>query len=119
MNHSSQQGFGDGSVLPEDLDEYSELILDNMPCYASPLITTDVLPGEEREMAVDDDLEQQEDEEEVEQKEEEDERKLQSLERERERSLPYTRIESISREESPLSNPYQIFTQEVSLFVDQ
>ncbi|XP_049321952.1 inaD-like protein isoform X2 [Astyanax mexicanus] len=108
------KGFGDGSILPEDLDEYPELILDNMPRYASPLITTDLLPGEEREMAVDDDLEQQEDEEEVEkeEEEEEDERKLHSLESERGRSLPYTRFESLSMEESPVSNPYSIFTQE-------
>uniref|UniRef100_W5LF57 PATJ crumbs cell polarity complex component n=1 Tax=Astyanax mexicanus TaxID=7994 RepID=W5LF57_ASTMX len=83
------KGFGDGSILPEDLDEYPELILDNMPRYASPLITTDLLPGEEREMA-----------------------ELHSLESERERSLSYTRFESLSMEESPVSNPYSIFTQE-------
>ncbi|XP_072517234.1 inaD-like protein isoform X2 [Salminus brasiliensis] len=103
------KGFGDGSILPEDLDEDPELILDNMPRYASPLIATDLLPGEEREMAVDEDLEEEREEEE----EDEEERNLQSLESERERSL------SFPRKESAVSKPYHIFTQELGQNEDE
>ncbi|XP_077082469.1 inaD-like protein isoform X2 [Siphateles boraxobius] len=53
------------SSMPEDfenddLDEEPELILDAEPRYASPLTTVDLLPGLEREMAVDEDYEEQE-----------------------------------------------------------
>lgn len=54
------QGFGDGSILPEDLreveeEEETELILDGgLPRYATSSLTSDLLPVEEgREMAVD------------------------------------------------------------------
>ncbi|XP_029285116.1 inaD-like protein isoform X2 [Cottoperca gobio] len=72
------KGFGDGSVLPEDLrreeeegeEEEPELILDGgLPRYASFSLTSDLLPVEEgREMAVDEDEvdEDEEKEEEVE-----------------------------------------------------
>ncbi|XP_037401361.1 inaD-like protein isoform X1 [Pygocentrus nattereri] len=93
------KGFGDGSVLPEDLDEDPELILDDKPRYASPLITTELLPGLEREMAVDEDQGQEEEEE------------KRHLESDRESLLLYTRRESPSVEESAVTNPYQIFTQ--------
>uniref|UniRef100_A0A671P0E6 InaD-like protein n=1 Tax=Sinocyclocheilus anshuiensis TaxID=1608454 RepID=A0A671P0E6_9TELE len=52
--------FGNGSVLFDNLDEEPELILDAEPRYASPLTTVDLLPGLEREMAVDEDDEEQE-----------------------------------------------------------
>uniref|UniRef100_A0A671SVW5 InaD-like protein n=1 Tax=Sinocyclocheilus anshuiensis TaxID=1608454 RepID=A0A671SVW5_9TELE len=52
--------FGNGSVLSDDLDEEPELILDAEPRYASPLTTIDLLPVLEREMAVDEDDEEQE-----------------------------------------------------------
>uniref|UniRef100_A0A673L0V4 InaD-like protein n=1 Tax=Sinocyclocheilus rhinocerous TaxID=307959 RepID=A0A673L0V4_9TELE len=52
--------FGNGSVLFDDLDEEPELILDAEPRYASPLTTVDLLPGLEREMAVDEDDDEQE-----------------------------------------------------------
>ncbi|XP_036441750.1 inaD-like protein isoform X2 [Colossoma macropomum] len=93
------KGFGDGSVLPEDLDEDPELILDDKPRYASPLITTELLPGLEREMTVDEDQGQEEEE------------RHPSLESDRESPLSYTRRESPSVEESAVTNPYQIFTQ--------
>ncbi|KAM3619195.1 uncharacterized protein V6R79_004419 [Siganus canaliculatus] len=61
------KGFGDGSVLPEDLrqdveEEEPELILDGgLPRYASSSVTSNHLPVEEsREMAVDEELEKQE-----------------------------------------------------------
>lgn len=79
------QGFGDGSILPEDLrqeqeeEEEPELILDGgLPRYASPLTSnhlgltptptprlspSPLLPGEDREMAVDDDDEEEEEDE--------------------------------------------------------
>ncbi|CAM4656980.1 unnamed protein product [Leuciscus chuanchicus] len=56
---SMPEDFGNDSVLSDDLDEEPELILDAEPRYASPL-TTDLLPGLEREMAVDEDDEEQE-----------------------------------------------------------
>ncbi|XP_075997704.1 inaD-like protein isoform X2 [Genypterus blacodes] len=58
------KGFGDGSILPEDLreeeeEEEPELILDGgLPRYTSTL-TSDLLPGEGREMAVDDEEEEE------------------------------------------------------------
>uniref|UniRef100_A0A9J8AG78 PATJ crumbs cell polarity complex component n=1 Tax=Cyprinus carpio carpio TaxID=630221 RepID=A0A9J8AG78_CYPCA len=52
--------FGNGSVLSDDLDEEPELILDAEPRYVSPLTTVDLLPSLEREMAVDEDDEEQE-----------------------------------------------------------
>ncbi|XP_043079373.1 inaD-like protein isoform X5 [Puntigrus tetrazona] len=55
-----QEDFGNGSVLSDDLDEEPELILDAEPRYASPLTTIELLPGLEREMAVDEDDEEQE-----------------------------------------------------------
>ncbi|XP_041791868.1 inaD-like protein [Chelmon rostratus] len=59
------KGFGDGSILPEDLqqdgeeEEEPELILDGgLPRYASSSLTSDLLPMDEgREMAVDDEVE--------------------------------------------------------------
>lgn len=64
------QGFGDDSVLPEDLrqeeEEEPELILDGgLPRYTSSSLTSDLLPVEEgREMAVDEGLEGENEEEE-------------------------------------------------------
>uniref|UniRef100_A0AAQ4P0C9 PATJ crumbs cell polarity complex component n=1 Tax=Gasterosteus aculeatus aculeatus TaxID=481459 RepID=A0AAQ4P0C9_GASAC len=69
------QGFGDGSILPEDLrqeeegeEEEPELILDGgLPRYASFSLTSNLLPVEEgREMAVDEDLKERKEEGEVE-----------------------------------------------------
>uniref|UniRef100_A0A9J7YVP7 PATJ crumbs cell polarity complex component n=1 Tax=Cyprinus carpio carpio TaxID=630221 RepID=A0A9J7YVP7_CYPCA len=57
---SMQEDFGNGSVLSDDLDEEPELILDAEPRYVSPLTTVDLLPSLEREMAVDEDDEEQE-----------------------------------------------------------
>ncbi|XP_067452151.1 inaD-like protein isoform X2 [Thunnus thynnus] len=76
------KGFGDGSILPEDLrqeeeeeegeEEEPELILDGgLPRYTSSSLTSDLLPAEEgREMAVDDE-EVVEEEEKMEEKVEE------------------------------------------------
>ena len=71
------QGFGDGSILPEDLlqkveieeEEEPELILDGgLPRYTSFSLASDLLsPMEEgREMAVDEDVEVEVDEDEEE-----------------------------------------------------
>ncbi|XP_068447281.1 inaD-like protein isoform X2 [Clinocottus analis] len=66
------KGFGDGSILPEDLrqeeegeEEEPELILDGgLPRYSSFPLTSNLLPAEEgREMAVDEDLEEVQEEE--------------------------------------------------------
>lgn len=65
------QGFGDGSILPEDLqqdgeeEEEPELILDGgLPRYASSSLTSDLLPMDEgREMAVDEEVERGKEEE--------------------------------------------------------
>lgn len=66
------QGFGDGSILPEDLrqeeeeeEEEPELILDGgLPRYASFSLTSDLLPVEDgREMAVDEEVEGEKEEE--------------------------------------------------------
>ncbi|XP_058257347.1 inaD-like protein isoform X3 [Hemibagrus wyckioides] len=100
----SKQGFRDDSVLPEDIDDDPELILDSTIRYAKPLITPELLPGEEREMAVD------EEEEEEEEEEEDDEEERSSLRSNRESPLLYHREQSPFREEEALSNPYQIFT---------
>ncbi|KAI4899061.1 hypothetical protein NFI96_031201, partial [Prochilodus magdalenae] len=117
------KGFGDGSILPEDLYEDPELIIDNMPRYASPLNSMELLPGLEREMTVDEDQGQEEEKEEEKKEEEEeeeyeedeverrDERKYHTSESDRESPLSYTRRESLSNEESTVTNPYQIFTQ--------
>ena len=75
------QGFGDGSILPEDLrqeegeEEEPELILDGgLPRYATSSLTFDLLPVKEgREMAVD--------EEEMKTTEEREEEKMGSLSR--------------------------------------
>ncbi|XP_030646909.1 inaD-like protein [Chanos chanos] len=58
------KGFGDVSALPELMDDEPELILDAHPRYSSPLTTTEPQPRQEREMAVDEDLEEDEEEEE-------------------------------------------------------
>ncbi|XP_056269795.1 inaD-like protein isoform X2 [Pseudoliparis swirei] len=70
------KGFGDGSILPSDLrqeeeeeegeEEEPELILDGgLPRYSSFPLTSNLLPAEEeREMAVDEDLEEEDDDEE-------------------------------------------------------
>ncbi|XP_018531678.1 inaD-like protein isoform X2 [Lates calcarifer] len=63
---SVPKGFGDGSILPEDLrqgeeeEEEPELILDGgLPRYTTSSLTSDPLPGEEgREMAVDEEVEE-------------------------------------------------------------
>ncbi|XP_066503762.1 inaD-like protein isoform X5 [Hoplias malabaricus] len=102
------QGFGDGSILPEDLDEDPELILDNMPRYATTLITTELLPGLEREMAVDEDQEQ-----------DEDERRDQNLESVMEGLLSYPRKESPFTEEFDVSSPHQIFPQTEKLHEEE
>ncbi|KAL6108566.1 patj [Pungitius sinensis] len=69
------KGFGDGSILPEDLcqeeegeEEEPELILDRgLPRYSSSSLASNLLPVEEgREMAVDEDLEERKEEWEVE-----------------------------------------------------
>uniref|UniRef100_A0A672Q4B2 PATJ crumbs cell polarity complex component n=1 Tax=Sinocyclocheilus grahami TaxID=75366 RepID=A0A672Q4B2_SINGR len=60
INEGLLEDFGNGSVLSDDLDEEPELILDAEPRYASPLTTIDLLPVLEREMAVDEDDEEQE-----------------------------------------------------------
>ncbi|XP_051549154.1 inaD-like protein [Myxocyprinus asiaticus] len=57
---SMTEDFENGSILSDDLDEEPELILDAEPRYASPLTTVDLLPGLEREMAVDEEDEEQE-----------------------------------------------------------
>ncbi|XP_030266769.1 inaD-like protein isoform X2 [Sparus aurata] len=68
------KGFGDGSILPEDLreeeeeeeeEEEPELILDGgLPRYTSVSLTSDLLPVEEgREMAVDEEVEVEKEEE--------------------------------------------------------
>ncbi|XP_074492726.1 inaD-like protein isoform X2 [Sebastes fasciatus] len=65
------KGFGDGSILPEDLrqdeeeEEEPELILDGgLPRYASFSLTSDLLPVEDgREMAVDEEVEVEEEKE--------------------------------------------------------
>ncbi|XP_066503759.1 inaD-like protein isoform X2 [Hoplias malabaricus] len=101
-------GFGDGSILPEDLDEDPELILDNMPRYATTLITTELLPGLEREMAVDEDQEQ-----------DEDERRDQNLESVMEGLLSYPRKESPFTEEFDVSSPHQIFPQTEKLHEEE
>ncbi|KAK1806079.1 hypothetical protein P4O66_013126, partial [Electrophorus voltai] len=90
------KGFGNGSILLEDLDDEPELILDEMPRYASPLITTDRLPGLEREMAVDE--------------EEEEERKGLSLDRDS--TVSYSK-ESPSRKDPAVSKPHQALSLHV------
>ncbi|XP_042372036.1 cilia- and flagella-associated protein 251-like, partial [Plectropomus leopardus] len=60
---SKLDGFGDGSVLPEDLrpeeeeEEERELILDGgLPRYTSSSLTSDLLLEDGREMAVDEEV---------------------------------------------------------------
>lgn len=66
------QGFGDNSILPEDLqqgeEEEPELILDGgLPRYTSSSLTSELLPAEEgREMVVDEEVEKKEEEERIE-----------------------------------------------------
>uniref|UniRef100_A0A3Q3KIE4 Uncharacterized protein n=1 Tax=Monopterus albus TaxID=43700 RepID=A0A3Q3KIE4_MONAL len=62
---SVSQGFGDGSILPDDLqheeEEEPELILDGgLPRYTISSLSTEILPVEEgREMAVDEEEEEE------------------------------------------------------------
>ncbi|XP_060797317.1 inaD-like protein isoform X2 [Neoarius graeffei] len=91
------KGFGDDAVFPEDIDDDPELILDSTIRYAKPLITPELLPGEEREMAVDE--------------EEDEEEEANILRSDRESPLLYHREQSPFREEEAMSNPYQTFTQ--------
>ncbi|GAA6084119.1 inaD-like protein isoform X2, partial [Tachysurus ichikawai] len=90
------KGFRDDSVLPEDIDDDPELILDSTIRYAKPLITPEFLPGEEREMAVDE--------------EEDEEEERNSLRSNRESPLLYHREQSPYREEEVTLNPYLTFT---------
>ncbi|XP_039538056.1 inaD-like protein isoform X1 [Pimephales promelas] len=60
VSHTLPSMPEDLNELSDDLDEEPELILDAEPRYASPLTTVDLLPGLEREMAVDEDVEEQE-----------------------------------------------------------
>ncbi|XP_062252021.1 inaD-like protein isoform X2 [Platichthys flesus] len=91
------KGFGDGSILPEDLlreeeeEEEPELILDGgLPRYATSSLTFDLLPVEEgREMAVD--------EEEMKTTEEREEEKMDSLSRKPPPSWEEWRLTSSSR----------------------
>ncbi|MCJ8737698.1 hypothetical protein PDJAM_G00027050 [Pangasius djambal] len=91
------KGFGDDSELPEDIDDEPELILESTIRYAKPLITPELLPGEEREMAVDE--------------EEDEEEERNSVRSDRESPLLFHREQSPFREEEAMSNPYQTFTQ--------
>uniref|UniRef100_A0A673IUW1 InaD-like protein n=1 Tax=Sinocyclocheilus rhinocerous TaxID=307959 RepID=A0A673IUW1_9TELE len=91
--------FGNGSVLSDDLDEEPELILDAEPRYASPLTTIDLLPVLEREMAVDEDDEEQE----------MDTMKDQGSSKVKGDSLPsYLSEKTRSWEEPTPSNPYHL-----------
>lgn len=93
------QDFGNGSILSDDLDEEPELILDAEPRYASPLTTIDLLPGLEREMAVDDDEDELEG---MEMMTDQERFKV------RDESLPsYFSEKKRSWEEPALLNPYQ------------
>lgn len=87
----------DDAVLPEDIDYDPELILDSTVRYAKPLISPELLPGEEREMAVDE--------------EEDEEEERSSLRSDGESPLLSHRDQSPFREEEAMSNPYQTFTQ--------
>ncbi|XP_039984387.1 inaD-like protein [Xiphias gladius] len=99
------KGFGDGSILPEDLRQEEEeeeeeemepeLILDGgLPRYTTSSLTSDLLPVEEgREMAVD----------EVEEEEEEEEKEVKTDEREKERTASLPRQPPPSWEEWKLS----------------
>ncbi|XP_016376585.1 inaD-like protein [Sinocyclocheilus rhinocerous] len=99
---SMQEDFGNGSVLSDDLDEEPELILDAEPRYASPLTTIDLLPVLEREMAVDEDDEEQE----------MDTMKDQGSSKVKGDSLPsYLSEKTRSWEEPTPSNPYQFNIQ--------
>lgn len=96
------QDFGNGSVLSDDLDEEPELILDAEPRYASPLTTIDLLPGLEREMAVDEDEDEQE---RIEMQTDQESFKV------RDESLPSYLEKMHSWEEPGLLNPYQFSSQ--------
>ncbi|KAM7387821.1 hypothetical protein PAMP_024034 [Pampus punctatissimus] len=71
------KGFGDGSILPDDLqeeeEEEPELILDGgLPRYTSSSLTSELLPAEEsREMVVDEEEEEEKVEVKIEEKVEE------------------------------------------------
>ncbi|KAB5559141.1 hypothetical protein PHYPO_G00025550 [Pangasianodon hypophthalmus] len=93
----ASKSFGDDSELPEDIDDEPELILESTIRYAKPLITPELLPGEEREMAVDE--------------EEDEEEERNSVRSDRESPLLFHREQSPFREEEVMSNPYQTFTQ--------
>lgn len=96
------QDFGNDSVLSDDLDEEPELILDAEPRYASPLTTVDLLPGLEREMAVDEDVEEQE----------MDTMKDQESSKVKDATLPSYLSEKTRSWEKPMtSNLYQFNTQ--------
>ncbi|KAI7790866.1 putative inaD-like protein [Triplophysa rosa] len=91
------EDFGNSSVLSDDLDEEPELILDAEPRYASPLTT--ILPGLEREMAVDDDEDELEG---MEMRTDQESFKV------RDESLPsYLSKKKHSWEEPAILNPYQ------------
>ncbi|XP_065101351.1 inaD-like protein isoform X3 [Paramisgurnus dabryanus] len=90
-------------ILSDDLDEEPELILDAEPRYASPLTTINLMPGLEREMAVD-----------------EDEDELETVEMRnghgssevRQESLPsYLSVKTRSWDEPATSNPYEFSSQ--------
>ncbi|XP_042567717.1 inaD-like protein isoform X6 [Cyprinus carpio] len=99
---SMQEDFGNGSVLSDDLDEEPELILDAEPRYASPLTTIGLLPVLEREMAVDEDDEEQE----------MDTMKDQGSSKVKGDSLPsYLSEKTRSWEEPTPSSPYQFNNQ--------
>ncbi|KAM9461866.1 inaD-like protein isoform 3-T4 [Clarias gariepinus] len=87
----------DDPVLLEDIDEDPELILDCNIRYAKSIIATKLLPGEEREMAVDE--------------EEDEEEERDNVRSDRESPLLYPREQSPFMEEEVVSNPYQTFTQ--------
>uniref|UniRef100_A0A4W6CYE4 PATJ crumbs cell polarity complex component n=1 Tax=Lates calcarifer TaxID=8187 RepID=A0A4W6CYE4_LATCA len=99
-------GFGDGSILPEDLrqgeeeEEEPELILDGgLPRYTTSSLTSDPLPGEEgREMAVDEEVEE-----------------VKTEEREEERMSSLPRKPPPSWEEWKLSSSSRAGAEEVSV----
>lgn len=92
-----KQGFGNDAVGQEDIDDDPELILNSTIRYAKPLISPELLPGEEREMAVDE--------------EEDEEEERNSLGSDGESPTLSLRERSPLREEEVMVNPYQICTQ--------
>ncbi|XP_057182396.1 inaD-like protein isoform X2 [Triplophysa rosa] len=103
------EDFGNSSVLSDDLDEEPELILDAEPRYASPLTT--ILPGLEREMAVDDDEDELEG---MEMRTDQESFKV------RDESLPsYLSKKKHSWEEPAILNPYQSDLQQQAQFTEE